>query len=88
MLALLPSLVYADPLPFSIDAFSNPIYALVTVVSEAVAWIIGSEILLKLLQRNTHPSRKTVYLVMLVAMIISFLIGLLLWSLLVTKLLL
>jgi prolipoprotein diacylglyceryltransferase len=88
MLAQLPSMVYADPIPISIDAFSNPTYALVIVVSEVVAWVIGSEILLKLLQRNVKISRKTAYLAMLVAMVISFLLGVLLWSLLVTKLLL
>jgi len=81
-------MVYADPLPISIDAFSNPTYALILVFSEAVALIIGSEILLKLLQRNTHPSRKTAYPAMLVAIAVSFLVGVLLWSLLVTKLLL
>lgn len=77
-------MVYADPLPVSVDAFSNPTYALILVFSEAVAWIIGSEILLKLLRRNTDSSRKTSYLVMFVAMVVSFFVGMFLWSLLVT----
>jgi hypothetical protein len=78
--------VYADPSPgpwppqrptilYFID------YSIEVLVSEVVAWIVGTEVLLRLLrERKQEVTRVESYKIMLVAMIVSFLIGLLFWK--------
>ncbi len=78
---LLMSAVYADPVPY-IPSGPSWIELLVEViVSEAVAWIIGAELLFRLSKKTKQGvSRSDSYKIMLLAMVVSFSIGLLFWK--------
>ncbi|MEM3566369.1 MAG: hypothetical protein QXK18_05805 [Candidatus Bathyarchaeia archaeon] len=71
--------VYADPLPYRP---LNAYYALVVIIAELIALTIGAEVLSVMLKKiaKIKAPRKIVYSVMLVAMLISYFIGLLLSS--------
>jgi hypothetical protein len=74
------SSVYADPAPGP-PPFDWIDYSIEVIVSEAVAWMIGAELLLRLLRgRKQEVTRVEGYMIMLVAMIVSFSIGLLFWK--------
>ena len=73
--------------PVSADSPMPPIhpdwfaYAVEVLVGETVAWLIGAELLWRLSRkRRQEVTRAGSYTVMLLAMIISFLIGLLFWK--------
>jgi hypothetical protein len=56
-------------------------YAVEALVGETAAWLIGAELLWRLLgKRKQEISRVESYKIMLLAMIISFSIGLLFWK--------
>jgi len=58
-------------------------YALMVLVGEGVAWLIGAEFLWRLLRRTEggqQSSRLTVYGVMLLGMVLSFSIGVIFWK--------
>lgn len=84
----------ADPLPPSWDEEWKRIraillpYAVVVIISEFIAWIVGAELLLKLLARlrKKHEEsfpRSVIYVAMLIAMLVSLAIGFILWDILV-----
>jgi hypothetical protein len=76
---LVVSPVFADPVPMPpIIHYDWFAYAVEALVGETVAWVIGAEFLWRL-SRNRKPeiSRVDIYKIMLLAMIISFSIGLL-----------
>jgi peptidoglycan biosynthesis protein MviN/MurJ (putative lipid II flippase) len=82
---LTASPVYADIVP----PFPSPpgpkwlIYAVEAAVGETVAWLIGAELLWRLLRKKNQKARRVeIFKIMLVAMIVSFLIGLLFWKIL------
>jgi hypothetical protein len=80
VVCLLVSPVFADiPMPpIHPDWFA---YAVEALVGETVAWFIGAELLWRFLRKRKHEiSRVESYKIMLLAMIISFLIGLLFWK--------
>jgi hypothetical protein len=53
------------------------------IVSEAVAWIIGAELLFRLSKKAKQGiSRSTSHGIILLAIVVSFSIGLLLWKIL------
>jgi hypothetical protein len=78
---LVVSPVFADPVPMPPiypDWFAYTVEAL---VGETVAWVIGAELLWRLSKkRKQEISRVESYKIMLLAMIISFSIGLLFWK--------
>jgi hypothetical protein len=78
---LLPP-VYADPSPYPPSKpFDWVEYSIEVVVSEAFAWIIGAELLWRLSRKSKQEvARVESYMTMLVAMIVSFSIGLLFWK--------
>ena len=79
-LVLLLSPVYADPVPY-VPAFDVMGFIVEVIVSEAVAWIIGAELLWRLSKKAKQGvSRSEVYTIMLLAMVVSFSIGLLFWK--------
>jgi hypothetical protein len=84
---LIVPVAYADPVgpPDPNKAFWDSVLYLVEVaVSEFVAWIIGAELLWRLMKRTAGVqagvSRSSVYKILLLVMIVSFLIGLLFWK--------
>jgi hypothetical protein len=79
---LLLSPVYADPVPYPRSGPVDWIQFLVEVIiSEAVAWIIGAELLWRLSKKTKQEvSRSGSYKIMLLAMAVSFIIGLLFWK--------
>lgn len=59
-------------------------YALMVLVGEGVAWLIGAEVLWRLLRRTEggqQSSRLTVYGVMFLGMALSFSVGVAFWKL-------
>jgi hypothetical protein len=79
LVLLLPP-VYADPVPY-VPAFDVMGFIVEVIVSEAVAWIIAAELLWRLSKKTKQGvSRSEVYTIMLVAMVVSFSIGLLFWK--------
>jgi hypothetical protein len=79
---LLLSPVYADPVPYPQSGPSDWIVFFVEViVSESVAWIIGAELLWRLSKKTKQGvSRSQSCKIMLLAMVVSFSIGLLFWK--------
>ena len=79
-LVLLLSPVYADPVPY-VPQPSWIEFLVEVIVSEAVAWIIGAELFFRLSRKAKQGvSRSEVYTIMLLAMVVSFSIGLLFWK--------
>jgi len=81
------SFAYADPIgPTPRSDVRNWVgYFLVVFFSEIAAWIVGAELLVRLLtklakQKETGLSRVSIYSVYLISMLISLLIGLVLWN--------
>ena len=77
--------VYADlPPPPPRPQFNWLYYGIVVLVGEAIAWLIGAEFLWRMIRKTTKDkqelSRPRVYRVMLLAMVLSFLIGLVFWK--------
>jgi hypothetical protein len=57
------------------------VYAVEAIVGETVAWLVGAELLWRLSRkRKQEVSRSESYKIMLLAMIVSFSIGLLFWK--------
>lgn len=79
VVGLIVSPVFADPMPpIHPDWFT---YAVEVLVGETVAWLIGAELLWRLSRkRRQEATRSGSYKVMLLAMVISFSIGLLFWK--------
>jgi len=78
---LLVSPVYADPVPYIPPGPSWIEFLVEVIVSEAVAWIIGAELLFRLSKKEKQGvSRSDSYKIMLLAMVVSFSIGLLFWK--------
>jgi uncharacterized membrane protein len=80
-LVLLLSPVYADPVPYVPQPSDVIGFIVEVIVSEAVAWIIGAELLWRLSKKTKQGvSRSEIYKIMLLAMVVSFSIGLLFWK--------
>lgn len=80
--------ISADPIVVKPRNTSNNLgYVVVVIVSELIAWIIGAEVLLRLLaklkgqEKESFP-RDIVYFAMLISMLVSLFVGFLLWDLL------
>ena len=77
---VLLSPVYADPIPGPYRPLPGPFdwlaFPVEVILSEAVAWIIGAE----MLRRLSRVSRADSYKIMLLVMVVSFSIGLLFWK--------
>jgi hypothetical protein len=77
---LLLSPVYADPVPYT-NPFDMVGFIVEVIFSEAVAWIVGAELLFRLSKKTKQGvSRSDSYKIMLLAMVVSFSIGLLFWK--------
>jgi hypothetical protein len=81
VVCLIVSPVFGDPAPMPPvypDWFA---YAVEALASETVAWVIGAELLWRLSRkRKQEISRVESYKIMLLAMVLSFSIGLLFWK--------
>jgi hypothetical protein len=78
---LLVSPVYADPVPYTPPGPSWIEFLVEVIVSEVVALVIGAELLFRLSKKAKQGvSRSDSYKIMLVAMVVSFSIGLLFWK--------
>jgi hypothetical protein len=75
---------YADIAPVPQPQFNWFEYGSVVLVGEAIAWLVGAEFLWRMTIRTAKGyqklSRTRVYEVMLLAMVLSFLIGLGFWK--------
>jgi hypothetical protein len=73
--------VYADVIPPAPIAPKWLGYAVEVIVGETAAWLIGAELLWRLSRKKKQGvTRFESYIIMLVAMIFSFLVGLLFWK--------
>jgi hypothetical protein len=83
IVCLLISPVYADPIPGPPPdkaLLESLQFVTEVLLSELVAGLLGAELLLRLWRRkNKEASRSDSYKIMLVAMTISFLVGLVFW---------
>jgi magnesium-transporting ATPase (P-type) len=78
---LLVSSVYADPIPYTPPGPSWIEFLVEVIVSEAVAWLVGAELLFRLSKQvKQGVSRSDSYKIMFLAMVVSFSIGLLFWK--------
>lgn len=83
VVCLFVSFVFADPLPYIPP--QSPNYSLAyfeeVLFGEGLAWLIGATVLWKLLSRKKGQiTMDMAYGTMLLAMIVSFLVGLLIWK--------
>jgi len=85
-ICLLVSPVYADPVPYPGPEIPQWItYGLEVIFGEAIAWVVGAEFLFRLTRKTMghkkdEVSRYDVYKIMLLAMLVSFTIGVLFWK--------
>jgi hypothetical protein len=83
---LVVSPVLADPVPYPGSETPQWIaYGLEVMFGEAIAWVVGAEFLFRLTRKTMghkkdEVSRYDVYKIMLLAMLLSFIIGVLLWK--------
>lgn len=81
------STVYADPVPVvprKPISWDWLIYTIEVITGETIAWIIGAELLWRMTtrimrDRQEEICRSDVYKIMLLAMLLSFFIGLAFW---------